>query len=163
MISLPTPLIRQARLRWTLSQAKLHLVFLGGIKTSDRSAKERLPAIPLCYGGGGSSPSVSWAALPTHPSLSTPLFLGWTLTSQGNAEHGKGDCRTWNRKPKAKSLAQTRGWIPSPGTPRQPLPNRCAVAGCLSLPCRFPEDPNWQVTFGLFSSHQQAHPLRTKL
>lgn len=142
MISLSTPLIRQAGLRWTLSQAKLHLVFLGGIKTPDRRAKERLPAIPLCYGGDGNSPSVSWAALPTHSFLSTPPFLGWTLTSQGNAEDGKGEvCPTWNRKPKAKSLAQTQGRMPSPSTPRQPLPNWCAMAGCLSLPCRFPEGP----------------------
>lgn len=30
-------------------------------------------------------------------------------------------------------------------------------------PMQIPEDPNWQITLGPFSPHQQAHPLRTKL
>lgn len=81
--------------------------------------------VPGSYGGGGSSPSVSRAALPIPSSLSTPPFLGCTLTSQGNAEDGKGKVGpTWNWKPKAKLLVQILGWILSPSTPRQPLPNR---------------------------------------
>lgn len=140
MISLSTPLIRQAGLRWTPSQAKLHLVFLGGIKTSDRSAKERPPAIPLCYRRDGNSPSVSWAAVPNGSSPSTPPFLGCTLTSQGNAQDGKGEvCPTQNWKPKV--LSTDSGVDPITKNPKTALAKTVSCGWISFSPMQIPRGP----------------------
>lgn len=122
MISLSTLLIRQAGLKWTLSQAKLHLVFVcvGGRAIKDvwqmcqGEAACHSSLECCCVGGGfcdgrwGQSFSVLGSSANSSFSLCSTLSGPFTLTNQGN--WGWKNEGWFTYKPKAKTLAQTLRW-----------------------------------------------------